>query len=138
MIENRIAISNETIFVIAGPSGTENHTNATGYRYAFQQGCDEAIIILRNSAYAAGDALKPGGFARGSGTTPALLGQEYLAITDNDNVQVSMLIYRQAAQGLENQLVCKVPIFQPGASAVDTGTIGHCDAQRSLRRRGVQ
>jgi hypothetical protein len=128
MVENGIAISNETIFVVTGPSGTANHTNATGYMYAFQQGCEEPITILWNSTYAAGDALKPGGFARGSGTTPTLLGQEYLAITDNDNVQVSMLIYRQARQDMENQLVCKVPIFQPRASAVDTGTIGHCDA----------
>lgn len=128
MVENGIAISDETMFVVTGPSGTSNHTNATGSMYAFKQGCDEPIATLWNSTYAAGDAMKPGGFARGSGTTPTLLGHEYLAITDNANVQVSMLIYRQQAQHGETQLVCKVPIFQPGASAVDTGTIGHCDA----------
>lgn len=131
MVENGIAVNNDTIFMVTGPSGTANHTNATGYMYAFRQGCecdDEPIKTAWNSSYAAGDTMKPGGFARGSGTTPTLLGQEYLAITDNANVQVSMLIYRQAAQTSQDQLACKVPIFQPGASAVDTGTIGHCEA----------
>jgi hypothetical protein len=129
MVENGIAVSGETMFVVAGPSGTANHTNATGYMYAFEQGLEgsDPVKILWNSSYAAGDAMKPGGFARGSGTTPTLLGEEYLAITDNANVQISMLIYRQAPQDRENQLVCKVPIFKPGASACDTGTIGHCN-----------
>lgn len=130
MVENGIAVSGETVFVVTGPSGAVNHTNATGYMYAFQQGSGSAepVESLWNESYPAGDAIKPGGFARGSGTTPTLLGSEYLAITDNANVQISMLIYRQASQAQENQLVCRVPIFVPGASACDTGTVGHCDS----------
>lgn len=130
MVENGIAVSGQTVFVVAGPSGTADHANATGYMYALEQGManTDPVKVLWNSSYAAGDATKPGGFARGSGTTPTLLGNEYLAITDNANVQISVLIYRQEPQSKTSQLVCKVPIFTPGASSCDTGTVGHCDS----------
>ena len=47
MVENGIAINNDTIFVVTGPSGTANHTNASGYMYAFQQGQNEPITWPR-------------------------------------------------------------------------------------------
>ena len=34
MVESSIAINNETMFVVTGPSGMANHVNATGYIYA--------------------------------------------------------------------------------------------------------
>ncbi|KAH8592883.1 hypothetical protein B0O99DRAFT_743186 [Bisporella sp. PMI_857] len=130
MVENGIAVSGKTVFVVTGPAGASYNTNSTGNMYAFEAAPQdlEPIKVLWNQPYAAGDSLKAGGFARGSGTTPTLLGDEYLAITDNANAQISMLIYRQKPHGTEPQLVCKVPIFEPGFGACDTGTIGHCDS----------
>ena len=84
---------------------------------------------LWSQIYQAGDHIKPGGFARGSGSTPTLLGHEYLAITDNANDQIGVLIYRQSPQPHQNPLVCRVPVFEPGANACDVGAIGHADGR---------
>jgi hypothetical protein len=83
------------------------------------------VTTLWSQDYQAGDAIKPGGFARGSGATPTLLGNRYVAITDNANNQINLLVYRQqtAAPG-ESQLVCSTPLFSAGASANDIGLVG--------------
>jgi hypothetical protein len=122
-VENGIAISNETVYVVTGPPGDINQ-ESIGYMYSFKADCNSSRVdTIWSATYDAGSARKPGGFARGSGTTPTLLGSKYVAITDNSD-PVNALIYYQEPQNY-SQLLCKVPIFTPGASAVDIGGIGH-------------
>ena len=129
-VENGIAISRTTAYIVTGPSDTDS-SNATGQMFAFSASfpCPSnpsGIRALWNATYAAGSSPKPGGFARGSGTTPKLLGTKYLAITDNADSQIRLLIYHQAPQSdPSKQLLCAVPVFEPEAGAVDIGTIGH-------------
>ncbi|TVY39644.1 hypothetical protein LSUB1_G004497 [Lachnellula subtilissima] len=123
-VENGIAVSNSTVYVVTGPPGGDTETS-TGNMYAFQA-ADAGVETLWSAPYDAGSKMQPGGFARGSGTTPTLLGDAYIAVTDHADTQISLLIYHQTAQDSEDtQLLCKVPIFAPGTSAVDVGSIGH-------------
>ncbi|TVY88240.1 hypothetical protein LAWI1_G008637, partial [Lachnellula willkommii] len=123
-VENGIAVSNTTVFVVTGPPAGDT-ANATGTMYAFQAE-DDGVKTLWSAPYDAGSKRQPGGFARGSGTTPTLLGDAYIAVAGHADTQISLLIYHQTAQDSEDaQLLCKVPLFAPGASAVDVGSIGH-------------
>lgn len=123
-VENGIAVSGTSAYVVTGPVAA-NDTNATGTMYAFAPDGAGGVRTVWSQSYQAGDATKPGGFARGSGSTPTLLGSRYVAITDNANNQINLLVYRQgAARNGESQLVCSTPLFSAGASANDIGLVG--------------
>ncbi|MEW2395456.1 hypothetical protein [Streptomyces sp. NPDC046862] len=125
VVENGLAVSGTTAYVVTGPAGENDHANATGQMYALGPGNDETPEILWDETYDAGDASKPGGFARGSGTTPTLLGDQYVAITDSANDQVNVRVYRQQASGDKPQLVCTAPLFSSGASATEISMVGY-------------
>jgi hypothetical protein len=45
IVENSIAVSGQTVFVVAGPSGTADYANATGYMYAPEQGIANSNLV---------------------------------------------------------------------------------------------
>ena len=61
--------------------------------------------------YGAGDRLKPGQVDLGSGTTPTLMGTKYVAITDNADPYMNVLVYKCAKQVSGKRLAAKVPVF---------------------------
>lgn len=80
--------------------------------YALGPGPGKSLTTHGKTEYEAGDIKKPGSFARGSGATPALLGDQYIAITNNANDRVNLVIYHQDAKEKdEDQVVCKLPMF---------------------------
>ncbi|KAF5011146.1 hypothetical protein FDECE_2710 [Fusarium decemcellulare] len=91
VIENGMAVHGKTIYVVTGPSGVEGYSDATGYFYAFQADDKGSVSIAYKEKYSAGSGIKPGGLARGSGATPGLLGQKYVAITDNADEQINLV-----------------------------------------------
>jgi hypothetical protein len=126
IIENGIAVSDKTMFIQTGPAGSNDHANATGNFYAFtagQHGNASSVNVLWNETYDAGSAYKPNGFARGSGASPTLLGNDYVAFTDNADVQISVLVYNQTT----GAKVCSVPIFKPNAGATDNALLNAFD-----------
>ena len=133
MVENGIAVNGTNMYVVTGPSGSAyNQTNATGYMYAFTTGEGSTnLTSLWSVPYSAGSRLKPNGFARGSGSTPGLLGDQYVTITDNDDEQISLIVYNLApattSTGNLSQVHCTIPLFQPGASANEIGPAIHWD-----------
>ncbi|KAK1516853.1 uncharacterized protein CCOS01_12402 [Colletotrichum costaricense] len=133
-IENSIAVSGKTVYLNTGPLASETNRSSTGHMFAFRPSkSDGKITALWNETYDAGTAAKPGGFSQGSGSTPSLVGDKYVAITDNADAQVKLLIYRQVASSAgslaegELPLVCKVPLFEPGASANENAMVGYFD-----------
>ncbi|KAI9044891.1 sulfotransferase family protein [Aspergillus affinis] len=76
MVENGIAVTGTTVYIITGPSGANDHQDATGTLYSLAPGPGTSIRTLWAIPYSAGDTKKPGAFARGSGATPALLGDQ--------------------------------------------------------------
>ena len=135
VVENGLAMNQNEAFVVTGPAGSNNTpgTDDSGLMTALHADPNGGVVTDWQQPYDAGNANggngtvgKLGGFARGSGSTPTLLGNDYVAITDNANTQINLLVYRQSAtlQAGQQQLVCSVPLFQPNASANDIGMIG--------------
>lgn len=135
-VENAIAMSGTTVYVNTGPAGANDRPNAVGHLYAIASGRD-GIQILYNETYDAGSGIKPGGIARGSGSSPSLLGTKYVAITGNAEMQIRLNIFKQTSsdasadyESVSNKngnLVCTVPIFRPNASATENTLITHFD-----------
>jgi hypothetical protein len=67
--------------------------------------------ITWREAYDRGTRQKPGQFSQGSGTTPTLMGSEFVAITDNAEPYMQVLVYRRAAHVEGPRLVTAVPVF---------------------------
>jgi hypothetical protein len=65
---------------------------------------------------------KPGQTEAGSGTTPTVMGRDYVAITDNAD-PMNVLVYKRAAQVAGSRLVCKIPVFAQGASDTDQSLV---------------
>jgi hypothetical protein len=65
----------------------------------------------------------------GSGSTPTLVGDHLIAITDTADEQINLLVYDRRALPKGQRLVCKVPLFDPGASANENSVLA---AGRSL------
>jgi hypothetical protein len=65
---------------------------------------------------------KPGQTQAGSGTTPTVMGSDYVAITDNAD-PMNVVVYKRAPQVDGSRLVCKVPVFSKGASDTDQSLV---------------
>ncbi|WP_030776267.1 hypothetical protein [Streptomyces sp. NRRL S-920] len=94
--------------------------------YSFRAAPDGTPKILWRETYDRGTGTKPGSVNQGSGTTPDLFGarDKYVAITDNADDRMNVLVYRRGADvPAGERLVCKVPVFGSGASTTDNSLI---------------
>ncbi|MEO3783058.1 hypothetical protein ABGB12_07005 [Actinocorallia sp. B10E7] len=76
--------------------------------------------ILWRRTYDRGVRRKSGQLDRGSGATPTLLDGEYVAINDNAEPRMNVLVHRLR----DGKRVCKVPVFWKNRSASDNSLIG--------------
>jgi hypothetical protein len=91
--------------------------------YRFDAAADGTPQITWREAYDRGTPPpKPGQIQVGSGTTPTLMGTDFVTIADNAN-PIDVLVYRRAAQVQGSRLVCKVPVFETDASATENSLI---------------
>jgi hypothetical protein len=74
--------------------------------------------------YDAGDRVKPGQVGLGTGTTPTLMGEKYVAITDNADPRMHVVVFKRAADVAGDRILCEVPVFQRNASATENSLIG--------------
>ncbi len=79
--------------------------------------------VTWREAYDRGTGRKPGQFSQGSGTTPTLIGRDYVAITDNAEPRMNVLVYKRQRSVAGNRLVCRVPVFEEGSSATENSLI---------------
>lgn len=101
-IDNALAVGKNGVFVVSSHA-----------MYAFQSGADGGIVQKWREVYDRGSAPKPGTMGHGSGTTPTLVGNDYVAITDNADGQVHVMVYAQRARE-GSQAVCKQGVFPEG------------------------
>ena len=91
--------------------------------YRFDAAPDGTPQITWREAYDRGTPPpKPGQIQVGSGTTPTLMGTDFVTIADNAN-PIDVLVYRRAAHVQGSRLVCKVPAFEENASATENSLI---------------
>lgn len=132
LVENGMAVNGRTAYVVTGPAGARDGANATGNFYAVQADGAGGVAVVYNETYGAGSAVKPGGLSRGSGSSVSLLGEKFVAITDNADERVNLLVYRQTEGGVgegESALVCAYPLFAPNASANEASLTTYYDGE---------
>jgi hypothetical protein len=96
-------------------------TDAALYRLAV--GAGGLPDVAWREAYANSGVQKPGQSSAGSGTTPTLMGDGLVAITDNAD-PMNVLAYRRGRSVSGPRLICRQPVFEQGASATDQSLIG--------------
>ena len=112
-IQNSFAVASDGVYIVS------DHAL---YRMKADLATGMPTILWRES-YDRGQGRKPGTIQRGSGTTPTLLGSEFVAIADNADPQIRVLVYRRKAPHGE-RLVCSQEVFPPGRSATENSLIG--------------
>jgi len=93
--------------------------------YRFELDAERGPQIVWREAYDRGTRRKLGQINQGSGTTPTLLGDDYVAITDNAEPRMQVRVYRREVEAGERRLVCAIPVFEPGKSATENTMIGY-------------
>jgi hypothetical protein len=86
--------------------------------YRFDAGPDGAPVVSWREVYPNSGIHKPGQSDAGSGTTPTLMGKNWVTITDNAD-PMDVVVYKRGLGVTGNRLVCSAPVFQKGASATD-------------------
>jgi hypothetical protein len=87
--------------------------------YRLTAGADGVPRPVWRVPYENSGVQKPGQASAGSGTTPTLMGDGLVAITDNAD-PMNVLVYRRAS----GERICRQPVFEKGASATDQSLIG--------------
>jgi hypothetical protein len=98
-IDNALAVGENGVFVVS------DHA-----MYSFRRDRDGNVLQQWREAYDRGSAQKQGTMGFGSGTTPTLVGNDYVAVTDNADGQVNVMVYAQAPRE-GSQQICKQPVF---------------------------
>ena len=86
--------------------------------YAVQADASGQPQIRWAETYDRGTQQKPGQLSQGSGTTPTVIGDDLVVITDNAEPRMNVLFYDRR-DGVPNRLLCSVPVFDAGASDTD-------------------
>lgn len=78
--------------------------------------------VTWREAYDRGTRLKPGNLSQGSGTTPTLLGDRWVAINDNADPQTNVLVYDRR-KGATDRLHCTQPVLAANAGTTDNSLV---------------
>ncbi len=89
---------------------------------AVEVGPTGAPVVRWSEVYDRGSRTKPGQLSQGSGTTPTLIGQDLVAITDNADPQMNVIFYRRSGNDGDRE-ICKVPVFASGASDTENSLV---------------
>ncbi|KRA31026.1 MULTISPECIES: hypothetical protein [unclassified Nocardioides] len=94
-------------------------THAT---YRFDAAVDGTPTVTWRETYDRGNRTKPGQLSQGSGTSPTLIGDRWIAVTDNAEPRMNVLVYDRRT-GVTNRLHCTTPVFGDGASATENSLV---------------
>lgn len=114
-IQNSFAVDRHAVYVIS------DHAL---YSLVADASTGRPEIVWREP-YDRGNRVKPSMFNQGSGTTPTLFGDGYIAVADNADPQMNVLVYRRGRAVDGDRLLCKQPVFAPGRSATENSLIGY-------------
>src|SRR4051812_5479483 len=117
-IENSHAVAEDGVAVVS------DHA-----MYMFRASSTGVPTVMWRASYDRGSARKTGQINQGSGTTPTFLGKNFVAITDNADARMHVLVYRRAAHLSRghSRLFCSVPVFGAGRSATENSLVGMSD-----------
>ena len=117
-IENSFAVGEDGVYIASDKR-----------MYRFKATKNGVPRIVWKKGYENSGIVKPSQVNAGTGTTPTIMDNGYVAITDNAD-PMNVVVYRTARKlHGEKREVCEVPVFEPGASATENSLI---TAGRSL------
>jgi len=87
--------------------------------YRFDADADGGPSITWRKTYDAGTHVKEGQTDIGTGTTPTLMGDKYVTISDNGQPQMHVLVYDRE----DGRLVCSEPVFKPGQASNENSLV---------------
>jgi hypothetical protein len=116
IIENGLAIGEEGVYAVTDHAIYGLQLNGSTVEVAWRETYDRAT------------SLKPGVISYGSGATPTLTGDDLVAITDNADDRINLLVYHRQPDHQGERLICKVPLFPEGKSANENSVIGYYDS----------
>jgi hypothetical protein len=111
-IENSFSVGPDGTYVVSDHALYRLEHDALGPRVVWRE------------AYDRGTKRKIGQINQGSGTTPTLLGEHYVAIADNAEPRMNVVVMRRDRQATE-RVVCRTPVFRAGQSATENTFIGY-------------
>ncbi len=114
-IQNSFAIGREAVYIVS------DHAL---YRFEADRSTGVPRVIWRE-LYDRGSRKKPGMINQGSGISPTLMEEKYVAIADNADPRMHVLVYHRGKMGPGKQLHSKIPVFQEGRSASDNSFIAY-------------
>jgi hypothetical protein len=111
-IQNSFTVDRRAVYIVSSKSM---------YRFRSRNGKPK---LQWKDTYANSGIVKPGQADAGSGTTPTIMKGGYVAITDNAD-PMNVVVYRKAVRPRRGRrrVVCRVPVFEPGASATENSLI---------------
>ena len=117
-VENSFAVGTDGVYIVSDKR-----------MYRFKAGGKGVPRVIWQSGYPNSGIVKPSQVNAGSGTTPTLMDNGYVAITDNAD-PMDVVVYRteRKLHG-EKRKLCVEPVFSPGLSATENSLI---TAGRSL------
>jgi len=114
VLENGLGATRDGVFFV-----TDQHL----YGMREQPNGVQPEVFLK-FGYERGESIKA--ISRGSGTTPVLFGGgKLIAFGDNADPRPNVLVYRLDEVEDTRRLVCKIPVFEPGKSALENSFIGY-------------
>jgi hypothetical protein len=108
-IQNALAMDVRAIYIVS------DHA-----QYALSAGKDGTPEILWRTPYDRGTGRKIGSINQGSGTTPTLLGDNWITFADNADGRINIVVMRRS----DGSRICTTPVFKDSASATDNSMIG--------------
>ena len=102
--------------------------------YRFDAAADGTPTITWREVYDRGSVQKPGQLSQGSGTTPALVGSDLVAITDNADPQMHINVYNRNT----GAFICQQGVFAPGASDTENSLVAVGDGLIAENNYGYQ
>ncbi|MDT0200391.1 hypothetical protein [Nocardioides sp. AE5] len=87
--------------------------------YRFESGPGGTPTIAWRTTYDRGVQHKPGQLSQGSGTTPTVVDERLVAITDNADDRMNVVFHDRAT----GEVVCKAPVFDSGESATENSLV---------------
>jgi hypothetical protein len=108
-------------FAVDEAGGVFMVTEAALYR--LEAAPDGTPVISWREPYENVGDKRPSELSAGSGTTPTLMGSDWVAITDHAD-PINVLVYRRGEDVVGERLICRQPVFEQGSSATEQSLIG--------------
>lgn len=92
--------------------------------YRFEAGPSGAPQYTWREEYERGTGTKPGQINQGSGSSPTLIGDDIVAITDNDD-PINVLFLKRDPAYAGDRVLCEQQVFEAGRGVTDNSLVGY-------------